>query len=136
MRAIVVGMGVQGNKRKNFLGKDFVYSVDKFKKADFQSISKVPLNKFDTVFACVPDSQKLKIVNYCINNKKHILLEKPFIVKNNKILSDLEKRARNKKVVCYTAYNHRFEPHFIRMKRLIPILTLVLMINCGTQTNV
>ena len=119
MRVIVVGMGAQGNKRKNFLGKDFVYSVDKFKKADFQSISKVPLNKFDTVIACVPDSQKLKIVNYCINNKKHILLEKPFIVKNNKILSDLEKRAREKKVVCYTAYNHRFEPIIIKLKNLI-----------------
>ena len=86
MRAVIVGMGVQGNKRKKFLGKDFVYSVDKFKKADFKSISEIPLNKFDTVFACVPDNQKLKIVNYCINNKKHILLEKPFIVKNNKIL--------------------------------------------------
>ena len=119
MRAVIVGMGVQGNKRKKFLGKDFICSVDKFKKADFQSISEVPLNKFDTVFACVPDKQKLKIVNYCIDNKKHILLEKPFITKNNKILFDLEKRARKKKVVCYTGYNHRFEPIIIKLKSLI-----------------
>ena len=69
MKAIIVGLGVQGNKRKKFLGKDFVYSVDKFKKANFKSIYQVPLNKFDTVFVCVPDDQKLKIVNYCINNR-------------------------------------------------------------------
>ena len=119
MRVVIVGMGVQGNKRKKFLGRDFAYSVDKFKKADFQSISEVPLNKFDTVFACVPDKQKLQIANYCIDNNKHILIEKPFIVKNNKILFDLEKRAIKKKIVCYIAYNHRFEPIIIKLKNLI-----------------
>ena len=41
MKAIIVGMGVQGNKRKKFLGKEFVYSVDKYKKADFLSIYQV-----------------------------------------------------------------------------------------------
>ena len=66
MKAIIVGMGVQGNKRKKFLGKDFIFSVDKFKKADFKSIYKVPLNKFDTAFVCVPHHEKLKIENYCI----------------------------------------------------------------------
>ena len=119
MKTIIVGMGVQGQKRKKFLGKDFVYSVDKFKRADFRSIYQVPLNKFDTVFLCVPDHEKLKIINYCINHKKHVLLEKPFIVNNSKILINLEKRARKRKVVCYTAYNHRFEPIIIKLKNLI-----------------
>ena len=119
MKAIIVGMGVQGNKRKKFLGKDFIFAVDKFKKADFKSIYEVPLNKFDTVFVCVPDHEKLKIVNYCIKNKKNVLLEKPFLVKRNKILIDLEKYAQKQKVVCYTAYNHRFEPNIKKMKNLI-----------------
>ena len=119
MKAIIVGMGIQGNKRKKFLGKNFIYSVDKFVKADFKSIYSVPLDKFDTVFACVPDNEKFKIANYCINNKKHILLEKPFLLKNKKNFSNLEKKARKEKVVCYTAYNHRFEPTVIKMKRLI-----------------
>jgi hypothetical protein len=38
MKAIVVGMGVQGEKRKKYLGKDFIFSVDKFKNADYESI--------------------------------------------------------------------------------------------------
>ena len=38
MKAIVVGLGVQGIKRKKFLGKDFIYSVDKYNKADFNNI--------------------------------------------------------------------------------------------------
>ena len=27
--------------------------------------------------------------------------------------------AREKRALCYTAYNHRFEPHFVRMRDLI-----------------
>ena len=119
MKAVIVGMGVQGNKRKKILGKNFVYSVDKFKKANFKSISDVPPNKFDTVFACVPDSEKLKIVNYCIDNNKHVLIEKPFIVKSNRTFFNLEKKARKKKTICYTAYNHRFEPIIKKLRDLI-----------------
>ena len=70
MRVIIIGMGIQGKKRKKFLGREFVYSVDKFKPADFKSIYKVPLDKFDSAIICVPDNEKLKIVNYCIQNKK------------------------------------------------------------------
>ncbi len=112
-------MGVQGKKRKKFLGKDFIFAVDKFTKADFKSIYEVPLDKFDTAFICVPDHEKFKIVNYCIKNKKNILVEKPFLVKKNKILINLEKYAQKQKIVCYTAYNHRFEPLITKMKELI-----------------
>ena len=35
------------------------------------------------------------------------------------MLNSLEKLARKKKVICYTAYNHRFEPIVIKMKNLI-----------------
>ena len=40
-------------------------------------------------------------------------------MKRNKILTDLEKHAQKQKVVCYTAYNHRFEPIIIKLKNLI-----------------
>ena len=34
-------------------------------------------------------------------------------------LLELEDRARRNGIVCYTAYNHRFEPHYVRMRDLI-----------------
>ena len=119
MKVVIVGMGIQGIKRKFFLGKDFVYSVDKFKKADFKSIIDVPINKFDSVFICVPDEEKIKIINYCIEKKKNILVEKPLLSKNNKILKSLERSANKNKIVCYTSYNHRFEPIIIKLQKLI-----------------
>ncbi len=119
MKALIVGMGVQGEKRKKILGKEFVCSVDKYKKSDFDSIYKVPLNIYDTVFICVPDSEKLKIAEYCIKNKKHCLIEKPFLVKNTKVLSKLNKLSKKNKVISYIAYNHRFEPALINVKKII-----------------
>lgn len=119
MRAIIVGMGVQGRKRKKILGKEAKYTVDRFKKAEFKSIYDVPLKEFDTAFICVPDLEKLKIVNYCVENGKNVLLEKPFINKNTKALIKIEKLAIKKKVILYTAYNHRFEPSIIKMQKLI-----------------
>ena len=70
MKAIVVGLGVQGKKRKKFLGKDFIFSVDKYNKADFKNISEVPLKSYDSVYLCTPDNAKLKIIDFCIKNKK------------------------------------------------------------------
>ena len=66
MRVVIVGMGIQGLKRKKILGKYFKYSVDKFKKADFKTIKKVPLERYDAVFVCVPDNQKFSIIEYCL----------------------------------------------------------------------
>ena len=119
MKAIVVGMGIQGVKRKKFLGKDFVFSVDKFKKADYRSILEIPLNLYDAVFLCVPDKEKIKLIEFCIKNKKHILVEKPLLMKSNKILVNLEKKAKKNKIILYTAYNHRFEPNILELKKLI-----------------
>lgn len=119
MKAIVVGMGIQGVKRRKFLGNNFIYAVDKFLKADFKKIEEVPLKKYDTVFACLPDQEKLQVVNYCIKHKKNILIEKPFLIDKNNILINLIKKVKRKKIVCYTAYNHRFEPNIKDLKKII-----------------
>ena len=109
---------------------DFIYSVDKFKPANFKSILDVPLKDYDAAFICLPDDEKFKVVKYCIENKKHILIEKPIYFKDLKSFSKLQKLARQNKVVCYTAYNHRFEPHFIKMKKLINSKKLGKLYSC------
>ena len=59
------------------------------------------------------------MLEYLLTNKKHLLVEKPLFANRTEDLLALEELAKNNSVVCYTAYNHRFEPHFIRMKALI-----------------
>ena len=130
MRIIIVGMGIQGIKRKKYLGKDFIYSVDKIKDSDFKSVYDVPLEDFDAAFICLPENEKFKVIKYCIKNKKHILVEKPILFKDTKSFLMLQKIAKQNKVVCYTAYNHRFEPHFVRMKKIINSKKLGRLYSC------
>lgn len=120
MKAIIVGMGVQGVKRKKSLSsKEFIGSVDKFKKSNFYSIQNVPLNSYDTVFVCVPDNEKEKIIEYSLKNKKNVLVEKPFITNKQNNLIKLQRLAKKNNLTLYTAYNHRFEPNILKLKKLI-----------------
>jgi len=120
LRIIIVGLGVQGYKRRKYAGKDYIASVDPFNsEANYQKIEDVPIDSYDAVLACVPDEPKVDLIKYSLSNSKHILLEKPFWAKQNDDIIQLEKLANKNQVICYTAYNHRFEPHFIRMRDLI-----------------
>ncbi len=120
MRMVVVGLGIQGNKRRAIAGKDVVATVDPVKpEADYKDIRDVSLNLYDGVFVCTPDQPKPDILRYLLSNGKHILVEKPLLVRNNDDLVDLMNIARANSATCYTAYNHRFEPHIVNLKNLL-----------------
>jgi predicted dehydrogenase len=120
MRVIVAGLGVQGYKRRAFAGADFVAAVDPVNsEAQFRRIEDVPVGSYDAVLGCIPDAPKAGLIRYCIDNKKHVLVEKPLWAEHEDDIVELQDRARRASVVCYTAYNHRFEPHYIRMRDLI-----------------
>lgn len=120
MRAIVVGLGVQGHKRRRFAGGDYAGSVDPVNsEADWRDIGDVPLGDYDAALCCVPDDQKAGLLDYLLSNGKHVLVEKPLWMDQADRIAGLERQACAKGVLCYTAYNHRFEPHFVRMRDLV-----------------
>ena len=120
MKVVVVGLGVQGLKRRRVAGADYVASIDPFNlDAEYRCIEDVPLADYDAALCCIPDGPKHEILSYCLRHGKHVLVEKPLWTKSIEAISELEKLARSKGAVCYTAYNHRFEPHFMRMRELV-----------------
>ena len=120
MRVVVAGLGVQGHKRRKFAGTDYFASVDPANpEADYKSLRDVPFTDYDAVLACIPDAPKKQLLNFCVDNGKHVLVEKPLWVEDEADIAALERCARAKGVLIYTAYNHRFEPHYIRMRELI-----------------
>lgn len=120
MRVVVAGLGVQGYKRRNFAGADCVATIDPVNpEADYRALPEVPPDRYDAVLACIPDQPKLELLSYCVAQGKHVLVEKPLRVDRESDLLELERKAREAGVVIYTAYNHRFEPHFVRMRDLI-----------------
>jgi scyllo-inositol 2-dehydrogenase (NADP+) len=120
LKVIVIGLGVQGAKRRANAGADYVASVDPARpEADYKSVEEVPLASYDAALVCTPDEPKGEVLGYLIANGKHVLVEKPLWTAGDDGILALERSAREKSVVCYTAYNHRFEPHFVRMRDAI-----------------
>ncbi len=130
-RVIVVGFGVQGHKRRKFAGTDFVAAIDPVNaEAQYRDIGDVPDEAYDAALVCVPDKPKVALLRYLLGRGKHVLVEKPLSAERDEDIVDLESIARAKNVVCYTAYNHRFEPHYIRMRDLIASRELGRVYSC------
>ena len=120
MRVIVVGMGVQGRKRRKFAGADYVAAVDPVnREAEYRRVEEVPVEAYDAALVCIPDEPKIAVLRYLLERGKHALVEKPLWAAADADIPSLETLARQKKVVCYTAYNHRFEPHYVRLRDLV-----------------
>jgi scyllo-inositol 2-dehydrogenase (NADP+) len=120
MRVIIVGLGIQGRKRRAVAGGDAIATVDPVvADADFRSVQQVPLASFDAALVCTPDEAKIELLTFLLENGKHVLVEKPLLAAERAALERLRLTAKRTGAVCYTAYNHRFEPHFVRMKETI-----------------
>jgi predicted dehydrogenase len=120
MRTVIVGFGVQGRKRLRFAGADAAGVVDPVaSEAEFRDIRQVPLESYDAALLCVPDEPKVEVLSYLLDHGKHAMVEKPLHASSEAELHRLEAAARRTGVVCYTAYNHRFEPHYVRMRDLL-----------------
>jgi predicted dehydrogenase len=120
MRVVVVGLGVQGRKRTAIAGPEVVATVDPvLPDAGYRRIEDVPLNSYDAALLCVPDAPKVELLTYLLGNGKHALVEKPLLSEHDSDLTKLAALSAETGTVCYTAYNHRFEPHFMRMRDLI-----------------
>ena len=120
MRTIVIGLGIQGRKRREHCGDDFVYYVDpNIQAANYRTAYDVPLDSFDAACVCTPNSGKLGIIRHLIEAKKHVLVEKPLWWNRQKEIKELQYLATKNKCILYTAYNHRFEPALIEAKDLI-----------------
>jgi scyllo-inositol 2-dehydrogenase (NADP+) len=120
MRVIVVGLGVQGRKRVAVAGPDVVETVDPVAPdAGSRRVFDVPAASYDAALVCTPDEVKIELLTYLLGLGKHVLVEKPLLAPSGDDLTKLADLAAETGAVCYTAYNHRFEPHFVRMRDTI-----------------
>lgn len=120
MRVIVVGLGIQGEKRKRIAGDEVVACVDPVKPGvDAATVYDVELDAYDAALVCTPDEPKAELLEYFLSNKKHVMVEKPLFFTSESKYLELSQLAEGNGVCCYTAYNHRFEPHFVNLKNLL-----------------
>jgi predicted dehydrogenase len=122
---------VQGHKRRAAAGADYVASVDPVHRdADFKSVREIEVSRYDAALVCTPDEPKVEVLDYLLGHGKHVLVEKPLWAARDEDIRRLEAIAREKRAVCYTAYNHRFEPHYVRMRDTIASGVLGAIYHC------
>ena len=120
MRTVIVGLGIQGHKRRDIAGDDVVATVDPVHPdADYKSLDDVAPADYDAVMMCTPDDVKIDLATTILGNGKHLLVEKPLLARDNTEIEALKALAEKNRVTFYTAYNHRFEPHFAKMRDVI-----------------
>ena len=95
LKVIVVGLGVQGHKRRHHAGADCVATVDPYNaEADYRSVEDVPVADYDAALCCIPDEPKYEIVSYLLSRAKHVLVEKPLWTERTEQVLELERLAR------------------------------------------
>lgn len=120
MRSVIIGLGNQGAKRLAIAGEDITATVDPMtSQSQYNTIAEVPVDAFDAAFVCTPETSKLDILEHLLSLGKHVLVEKPLLASNSNRIHRLGEIARSTGAACYTAYNHRFEPHVKRLKKLL-----------------
>jgi predicted dehydrogenase len=120
MKVVIVGLGIQGRKRMAIAGPEVVATVDPVEPAaKFRRVEEVPLGEFEAACVCTPDSEKIHILTYLLSHGKHVLVEKPLLASDSTRLRVLDELARQSRAVCYTAYNHRFEPNLAKLKTVL-----------------
>lgn len=125
MRSLIIGLGVQGRKRVAVAGPDVVATVDPVAPdARYRHLDEVPLDSFDAALVCTPDHAKHALLSRLLALGKHVLVEKPLLAADPAQLQGLAELSRRSGAACYTAYNHRFEPHLRRLAELVAAGTL------------
>jgi predicted dehydrogenase len=120
MKVVIVGLGIQGRKRLRVAGSDAVATVDPVAAgADYRRIEDVPGDAYQAALVCVPDREKPSLLEHLLSRGKHVMVEKPLLAESEEALARLKELALANRVACYTAYNHRFEPHILRLKELL-----------------
>ena len=120
MRVVVAGLGVQGHKRRRIAGADFVAaSIRSTRTPTIGDHRDVPLDDYDAVLACIPDEPKIELLTYCSQRQARAGREAAVGAERQRHRRRSRRCARAQRRRLYTAYNHRFEPHFVRMRDLI-----------------
>lgn len=120
MSNLIIGYGTQGKKRYLNLGKNrktkSIIFDPKIKNLNkFKNFNEIDLSKITHAYICTPETEKEYLIDLFVEEKINVLVEKPLLLDEKKI----KKIDKSLKSTIYTAYNHRFEPHIVNIKKIL-----------------
>ena len=70
MNVGIIGYGNQGRKRAKYLNKKLKFVYDEnLNISKYKNLTELPLDKVSSVFLCVPDTEKLKLIKFLLKKK-------------------------------------------------------------------
>ena len=132
MKIGIIGCGLIGHKRANSIQKsDKIICVCDNNLTAAKKLSQIINCNFTTDYNDIINDKRIELIiiatpNYLIkeiaikalNNKKHVLSEKPLGRNSKESKAILDCAKKNKKII-YTGFNHRFHPSVIKAKQII-----------------
>ena len=115
MRVVVVGYGVQGKKRRRVAGGDVRRrrSIRWPPRPTGATSQRCRSTATTRLWSARRTSRRSKSSTYLLGHGKHVLVEKPLhAATRGRARRDSRPWRAKTGAVCYTAYNHRFEPHY------------------------
>jgi scyllo-inositol 2-dehydrogenase (NADP+) len=120
VRAVIIGYGNIGRKRKEVLGGECIATVDPYNvEADYRRIEEIALSEYDSVVLSLPNEEKERMIRWALERGKNVLVEKPFLPSSPEIFDEFKMIAKAHSAIFYVSYNHRFEPQVQKMKSLL-----------------
>lgn len=109
LRWIVIGNGNQGGKHREVLGSSCIGVVDESSiSAGIAALDQYSIDSYDAIVIATPEHVKNTYIEYALNKKKSVLVEKPIEVDSN--LLQLIEMSLADGIPFETAYDHQIDP--------------------------
>jgi predicted dehydrogenase len=125
MKVAIIGCGLIGKKRLQALDEDdtLVACCDIDSKLSFDCKfyddykELIRESECDIVIVSVINKFAKNIVEFALEHKKHVLVEKPMGMNHEESLS-MYNTSQNNNIILYVGFNHRFHPAILKAKKL------------------
>ena len=103
MKGVLVGFGIQGQKRHLQASSEIIAIVDPLNAAaEYKSVTDLEDLEYEFAILSSPDDTKIGLIKFFLEKNCHVLVEKPLIGDTTELKEIIEK-FKNKKLVLYTA---------------------------------
>jgi predicted dehydrogenase len=127
MKIIFFGLGSIGKRHARLIKDNFGYELYAFRSnhnseknqlgiPEIYNLEEIDTIKPDIAFITNPTSEHISYALYCAKKGIKLFIEKP-LSNDQKNIQELMNEVKNKQLVAYTAYNLRFHPAIMWLKR-------------------
>jgi predicted dehydrogenase len=128
MKAALIGRGRWGKIIESYIRNNFDLVSISGKESNINELSK----NVDVFFVCTPIDTHYEMTKKCLEQGKHVFVEKPLTTKTKQAL-ELKMIAEKNKCVLFTDYVEMYAPSRLKMVELFPKIGEIISVSAYTK---